>query len=98
MGDPCFGPKPEGRSNIAMQHLINLIYWGVSWYTTAYIALHPCAKRITIPAQTSEQLLTVVELYTSQGCSSCPATDAYLGQLAKRSDILHLSFHADYWN
>ncbi|MGH6804078.1 MAG: DUF1223 domain-containing protein [Methyloceanibacter sp.] len=40
----------------------------------------------------------VVELFTSQGCSSCPPADAYLGDLAKRDDILALGFHVDYWN
>lgn len=42
--------------------------------------------------------LTVVELYTSQGCSSCPPADAFLGELAKRPDVLALSFHVDYWD
>jgi hypothetical protein len=40
----------------------------------------------------------VVELFTSQGCSSCPPADAYLGRLAKRPDIVALSFHVDYWD
>lgn len=40
----------------------------------------------------------VIELFTSQGCSSCPAADAYLGRLAKRPDIVALSFHVDYWD
>ena len=40
----------------------------------------------------------VVELFTSQGCSSCPPADAYLGELAQRDDVLALSFHVDYWN
>lgn len=40
----------------------------------------------------------VVELFTSQGCSSCPPADAYLQTLAKRSDILALGFHVDYWD
>jgi hypothetical protein len=40
----------------------------------------------------------VIELYTSQGCSSCPPADAYLGELAQRSDVLALAFHVDYWN
>lgn len=48
-------------------------------------------------AQAADKL-TVVELYTSQGCSSCPPADAYLGTLAKRDDILALSFHVDYWD
>ena len=39
-----------------------------------------------------------VELFTSQGCNSCPPADAYLGALAKRPDIVALSFHIDYWD
>ncbi len=41
---------------------------------------------------------TVVELYTSQGCSSCPPADALLAEIAQRSDVLALSFHVDYWD
>ncbi|PIE15689.1 MAG: DUF1223 domain-containing protein [Rhodobacterales bacterium] len=40
----------------------------------------------------------LVELFTSQGCSSCPPADAYLAKLAQRSDVLALSFHVDYWD
>jgi hypothetical protein len=40
----------------------------------------------------------VVELFTSQGCSSCPPADALLGDLSKRSDVLTLGFHVDYWD
>lgn len=49
-------------------------------------------------ANAGERPLTVVELYTSQGCSSCPPADAYLGELAKQTDILALSLHVDYWD
>ena len=44
------------------------------------------------------QRLTVLELFTSQGCSSCPPADRVLGKLSRRPDILALSFHVDYWN
>jgi len=40
----------------------------------------------------------VVELFTSQGCSSCPPADAELARLVKEGDVLALSFHVDYWN
>lgn len=39
-----------------------------------------------------------VELFTSQGCSSCPPADAYLGALARRADIVALAYHVDYWD
>jgi hypothetical protein len=40
----------------------------------------------------------VVELYTSQGCSSCPPADGFFEQLAARDDVLALSLHVDYWD
>jgi len=50
------------------------------------------------PAASAEDPITVVELFTSQGCSSCPPADAFQGELAQRSDVLALSFHVDYWD
>jgi hypothetical protein len=41
---------------------------------------------------------TVVELYTSEGCSSCPPAEAQIGKLAKHDDIIALAFHVDYWD
>jgi len=49
-------------------------------------------------ARAEERPPIVVELFTSQGCNSCPPADAYLGELAARPGILALAFHVDYWN
>lgn len=40
----------------------------------------------------------VVELFTSQGCSSCPPADAFLAELAGRDGVLALGFHISYWD
>ncbi|GAA0286283.1 DUF1223 domain-containing protein [Rhodovulum strictum] len=40
----------------------------------------------------------VVELFTSQGCASCPPADALIAELAKRDDVIPLALHVDYWD
>jgi hypothetical protein len=40
----------------------------------------------------------VLELFTSQGCSSCPPADAFLGELAREPGVIGLAWHVDYWN
>ena len=41
---------------------------------------------------------TIVELYTSEGCSSCPPADRWLSTLKGRDELLPLAFHVGYWN
>ena len=54
----------------------------------AFIAAGPAAA----------ETRAVIELFTSQGCSSCPPADALLAEYADRDDILALSFNVDYWD
>jgi hypothetical protein len=61
------------------------------------IVAAPKPQRELIHPET-ESRPVVVELFSSQGCSSCPPADSYLGQLAQRKDVLPLSYHVDYWD
>ena len=60
------------------------------------LALIPAAGSLADGGTPQRPLL--LELFTSQGCSSCPPADAVLRELATRDDLLPLAFHVDYWN
>src|SRR6476646_10251680 len=74
--------------------------------TLAILALAAVSLSIVL-AKTSEpgapRKAVVVELFTSEGCSSCPPADELLGRLrqdlsAKNIQVIPLGFHVDYWN
>jgi hypothetical protein len=53
---------------------------------------------LACPGQAATSRPILVELFTSQGCNSCPPADALLGELAKRPGVLALAWHVDYWD
>jgi hypothetical protein len=72
-----------------LTHKITTIALGVSF---------ALASNMAAAQDTPSTSPVVVELYTSQGCSSCPPADALLTELAKRDDIIPLALHVDYWD
>ncbi len=65
---------------------------------TAALAAATGAWAQTCQATAGAQPPLVVELYTSEGCSSCPPADRWLSTLKGRSDVLALAFHVGYWD
>jgi hypothetical protein len=53
---------------------------------------------LTAPALGQPPPATVIELFTSQGCKSCPPADTLFAQYAQRPDILALTYNVDYWD
>jgi hypothetical protein len=63
----------------------------------AYAAVIACASAVTVGAAYA-QTRAVIELFTSQGCSSCPAADRLLGELATDPTLVSLSLPIDIWD
>jgi hypothetical protein len=61
------------------------------WTTVALISLSAQVAMASTPR-------TVLELFTSQGCSSCPPADALVGRFTTDPTVLVLSFHVTYWD
>ncbi|MAV47505.1 MAG: DUF1223 domain-containing protein [Rhodospirillaceae bacterium] len=68
----------------------------ISAWLLAFVSPAQAEDRAPWPAVQSNPL--VIELYTSQGCLSCPPADMVLDQLADLPGVLALAFHVDYWD
>src|SRR6516165_10209516 len=67
--------------------------------TVRIVALFGFALSFLPTIASATERPVVVELFTSQGCSSCPPANAYLNELSKgRADVLPLAFHVTYWD
>ena len=63
------------------------------------VALHgPAWAAPSCTAQSSGSITPVVELYTSEGCNSCPPADRWISSLKAEPGVVALAFHVDYWD
>src|SRR5215470_5795425 len=63
----------------------------------AALAAHAASAQ-TCNAESGAQVPVVVELYTSEGCDSCPPADRWLSTLKDKPGVLAAAFHVDYWD
>ena len=65
-------------------------------------AVAASTEAATCTAESSAQRVALLELYTSEGCNSCPPTDRWVSELPARgygpARVVTLAFHVDYWN
>jgi hypothetical protein len=76
---------------------------GIACAAALASALAPQARAVsTCKADSPAQRVALLELYTSEGCSSCPPADRFLRALAARGfdagKVVALAFHVDYWD
>jgi hypothetical protein len=86
-----------------MRRIWRLVGWGplgigMSYRAFTYLAALVCAAVFAAPAARAGEPRAVIELFTSQGCSSCPPADKLLGEFAHDPSLLTLSLPVDYWD
>ena len=75
---------------------------GLAVITLAELAGLPVSAMPATIFESGETQTTLIELFTSEGCSSCPPADAWLSKLKNNPDlwkrVVPVAFHVDYWN
>ena len=70
----------------------------VSYLTALVVPMFASAAFAACSAQSTPDGLHVIELYTSEGCSSCPPAEKWMSSLLTKPGVAGLEFHVDYWD
>lgn len=77
-----------------------LSWW--SWLRICYLFAVPAMAGPQSVLESTEQRVALLELFTSEGCSSCPPAEAWLRTLKEKpglwKEFVPIAFHVDYWN
>jgi hypothetical protein len=90
-----------GRAMKVVEHTkkSSKLLWRASVVAAAMaVSFGSPAQAKSCSGQSPAQKVSLVELYTSQGCSSCPPADQWLGSFTQRDDVVPLSMHVTYWD
>jgi hypothetical protein len=71
---------------------------GLPLLIAGLVVATPAAGQTACAAHAAATEPLVVELYTSEGCNSCPPADRWLSTLKRRDGVFPLAFHVDYWD
>lgn len=89
------------RYLLALRHLLVVMALGLASASVADTS-SDLPDKVTKTFSSGHQQVALLELYTSEGCSSCPPADAWLGKLVDDPQlwqkIVPVAFHVDYWN
>lgn len=86
--------SPRRRSGGAPQRAVSFALAGIA----AIVSQGSARAAEACTAASTRLIAPVVELYTSEGCNSCPPADRWLSKLQSDPTVVALAFHVDYWD